>query len=92
MNIEQLRQAKTAAQHDYEQALQALSQAQKAVAKARKRRDKTRLAWLVAADQRRCRVCGCTNDDCRQCIEKTGRPCYWVEDDLCSVCAAGGAP
>jgi hypothetical protein len=36
---------------------------------------------------RRCRVCGCTDDDCRQCIEKTGEPCYWVEDDLCSACA-----
>jgi hypothetical protein len=36
---------------------------------------------------RRCRVCGCTDDDCRQCIEKTGAPCYWVEKDLCSACA-----
>lgn len=35
---------------------------------------------------RTCRVCGCTDDDCRQCIEKTGAPCYWVEDDLCSAC------
>lgn len=36
---------------------------------------------------RRCRVCGCTDDDCRQCIEKTGEPCHWVEEDLCSACA-----
>lgn len=35
---------------------------------------------------RKCRICGCTDDDCRQCIEKTGEPCYWVEDDLCSAC------
>jgi hypothetical protein len=35
---------------------------------------------------RKCRVCGCTDDDCRQCIEKTGEPCYWVEEDLCSAC------
>lgn len=35
---------------------------------------------------RTCRVCGCTDDDCRQCIEKTGEPCYWVEPDLCSAC------
>jgi hypothetical protein len=34
-----------------------------------------------------CRVCGCTDDDCSQCIEKTGAPCHWVEDDLCSACA-----
>jgi hypothetical protein len=35
---------------------------------------------------RKCRVCGCTDDDCRQCIEKIGAPCYWVEPDLCSAC------
>lgn len=37
-------------------------------------------------DERKCRVCGCTDDDCRQCIEKTGGPCHWVEEDLCSAC------
>lgn len=36
--------------------------------------------------EQKCRVCGCTQNDCRQCIEKTGSPCYWVEDDLCSAC------
>jgi hypothetical protein len=35
----------------------------------------------------KCRICGCTDDDCRGCIEKTGEPCYWVEYDLCSACA-----
>jgi hypothetical protein len=35
---------------------------------------------------RRCRVCGCTDHDCHQCIEKTGEPCHWVEEDLCSAC------
>ncbi len=35
---------------------------------------------------RRCRVCGCTDEDCRQCIAKTGHPCHWVEVDLCSAC------
>jgi hypothetical protein len=48
------------------------------------------------ADERKCRVCGCTDDDCRQCIEKTGEPCHWVEEDLCSACAGespqGGSP
>jgi hypothetical protein len=38
------------------------------------------------ADERSCRICGCTDDDCRQCIEKTGSPCHWVEEDLCSAC------
>ncbi len=37
--------------------------------------------------KRTCRICGCTDDDCSQCIEKTGVPCHWVEKDLCSACA-----
>ena len=36
--------------------------------------------------ERKCRVCGCTDDDCRQCIEATGDPCEWVAVDLCSRC------
>jgi len=35
---------------------------------------------------RSCRVCGCTDADCSQCIQKTGKPCHWVEEDLCSAC------
>lgn len=35
----------------------------------------------------RCRVCDCTEDDCRQCVEADGVPCSWVEPDLCSRCA-----
>lgn len=35
---------------------------------------------------RQCRKCGCTDEDCRQCIAKTGEPCSWVEADLCSAC------
>ena len=34
-----------------------------------------------------CRVCGCTDLDCSQCIEAQGYPCHWVENDLCSRCA-----
>lgn len=37
--------------------------------------------------ERACRVCGCTDDDCSECVEKQGYPCWWVEDDLCSRCA-----
>jgi hypothetical protein len=39
-----------------------------------------------------CRVCGCTDDDCSQCIERTGQPCAWVEPwregvtNLCTAC------
>lgn len=39
-----------------------------------------------AVFERQCRVCGCTEDNCSQCIKKTGNPCHWVEDDLCSAC------
>ena len=35
---------------------------------------------------RTCRVCGCTDANCQQCIEKTGEPCHWVAEDLCSAC------
>lgn len=41
---------------------------------------------------RRCRVCGCTDDDCRQCIAVTGRPCHWVAPDLCSACVLPAEP
>lgn len=38
------------------------------------------------AGMRFCRVCGCTDDDCSLCVERTGEPCHWVEADLCSAC------
>lgn len=41
---------------------------------------------------RRCRVCKCTEADCRVCIERTGEPCHWVEWDLCSACAPVAPP
>lgn len=37
---------------------------------------------------RACRVCGCTDADCTQCIRTTGSPCSWVAADLCSACVA----
>ena len=33
-----------------------------------------------------CRVCGCTEFDCTDCVERTGEPCSWIEEDLCSAC------
>lgn len=36
-----------------------------------------------------CRVCRCTEQDCRGCIARTGEPCSWVEPDLCSACSPG---
>lgn len=44
----------------------------------------------MKANVRRCRACGCTDADCRQCIQRTGRPCTWVEEDLCSACQERG--
>lgn len=35
---------------------------------------------------RTCRVCGCTDANCSSCIERTGSPCSWVANDLCSAC------
>lgn len=39
-----------------------------------------------------CRVCGCTDLDCRQCVEAQGTPCVWVDGQrnsdgpICSRC------
>jgi DNA-binding CsgD family transcriptional regulator len=33
-----------------------------------------------------CRICGCTEADCSICVERTGEPCTWVDEDLCSAC------
>jgi hypothetical protein len=42
---------------------------------------------MNAPPKRTCSQCGCTDDDCRQCIEATGEPCFWVTEDMCSACA-----
>lgn len=51
----------------------------------------TRRVVVAMAASGVCRSCGCTDDDCRQCVEATGVPCYWAEVDLCSRCADVGA-
>lgn len=33
-----------------------------------------------------CRICGCVEEDCSWCITLSGRPCFWVDPDLCSAC------
>lgn len=45
-------------------------------------------ALRKALEPRSCRLCGCTDEDCRGCIERTGAPCSWVAEDLCSACQA----
>lgn len=46
-------------------------------------KEKNRISDTVI---RKCRECGCTDNDCSQCIAATGEPCHWVEPDLCSRC------
>jgi hypothetical protein len=41
---------------------------------------------------RACRACGCTAIECSQCVERTGKPCHWVEYDLCSACRDNPQP
>lgn len=40
----------------------------------------------------KCKFCGCTDNDCSQCITKTGKPCSWINDnqDICSACVNMG--
>lgn len=47
---------------------------------------------VISMKRRCCRVCGCTDNDCRRCIARTGRPCWWIEADLCSACKSGNRP
>lgn len=46
---------------------------------------------VLRGDVARCRVCGCTDDDCFDCYVRTGAPCCWIEADLCSACAEEAA-
>ncbi len=42
----------------------------------------------IAAFERECRVCHCT--EMNACVTE-GTPCHWVEEDLCSACRPMGA-
>lgn len=39
---------------------------------------------------RKCRVCGCSDENCAVCVARTGAPCHWVEPNLCSACVGQG--
>jgi hypothetical protein len=51
---------------------------------------------MVSIDISTCRVCGCTDLNCRGCIVRTGAPCSWVpelendEGPICSACVDQG--
>lgn len=47
----------------------------------------TRREWRREDAERSCEVCHCTDADCTECVERTGSPCHWVGENLCS---AGG--
>ena len=55
---------------------------------AERTKAKQELYAALWPDLRRCRICGCTEDNCGNCVERTGQPCYWIEPDLCSACSA----
>jgi hypothetical protein len=44
--------------------------------------------------KRRCRICGCADDDCHECQERTGAPCEWTRygKSLCSACVGRTLP
>jgi hypothetical protein len=55
----------------------------------------TKPAQPVCVGVRRCRACGCRDEDCRQCVAATGYPCAWVKGEdppLCTRCAARARP
>jgi ParB/RepB/Spo0J family partition protein len=59
----------------------------KAIAAEAKAAVKARANGPPPLQLRKCRVCGCTAEDCWQCVEKLGHPCDWVGDqDLCTAC------
>jgi hypothetical protein len=46
------------------------------------------LCRRYAARRGVCKFCGCSDYDCRQCIERTGEPCCWIDKrhTICSAC------
>jgi hypothetical protein len=43
-------------------------------------------------EKNKCKFCGCVDEDCSQCIDKTGEPCSWTvisgKDSVCTRCYA----
>jgi len=50
---------------------------------------KTQTRRIINSKFGQCMFCGCVDIDCTQCIEKTGKACYWVDDThtVCSACS-----
>lgn len=57
---------------------------------------KVSLCWAVqygggknielAPEPWKCKECGCTDANCSQCVESSGKPCRWVGPNRCSRC------
>lgn len=48
--------------------------------------------FIEQVEPRSCAVCGCTDNDCSDCVAVTGEPCSWATKEgegmlLCSRCA-----
>jgi len=71
-----------------EQARRVLSGGESAEEKVAKAEAAKAADGPACVEVRRCRVCGCTDDNCAKCVAKIGMPCEWVndEEDLCSAC------
>lgn len=50
---------------------------------------KTQTRRIIKSKFGQCMFCGCVDTDCTQCIEKTGKACYWIDDThtVCSACS-----
>lgn len=54
----------------------------------RRRTERNLRAKPFAVRVRKCRRCGCTDNDCSGCIARTGFPCSWAAKlkDVCTAC------
>lgn len=50
---------------------------------------KTQTRRIITQQNGKCMFCGCVDDNCKGCIERTGEPCSWTNDEhtICSACA-----
>lgn len=55
-------------------------------------RETRALLATIEPELERCSVCDCTEQDCSQCVERTGEPCHWTGPGLCSACAERMVP
>lgn len=75
----------------YELAKEAIELAEERFPKRWTEAGSEQLSRCYANEDRTCRVCGCS--EIQGCFdEKRGRPCSWIEEDLCSSCEGPPSP